>query len=235
MYFVNDENTDRVKIFHSASSSIQLTNRGYPISDPPLRLLAIIGQKLRPAALRLARGRFAVSNGLQRRLSRGGSLFEWVAAAAAAAVGRVTVARPWRDDGGLGDRRLRAERCSREAANHHGGSSGAEGPVVPAPCSTALPTAADATHSGARGRGAEPGEELLALYIPVSVPRVSLGPALGLWPHPPDPNWYPLAALWPALSPKSRPLIQGSSHCPFPLLGYCLLFLVPPLNPWCHP
>lgn len=81
-------------------------------------------------------------------------------------LGSVTVARLPRDDGGHRARRLRAERCSREAAIRHGGSFGAEGPVLSAPCSTGLPPAADATLGGTRGNDAEPGEVLLALPTP---------------------------------------------------------------------
>lgn len=71
--------------------------------------------------------------------------------------GRAPAAR-WRDDGGGGGRRLRAERRGGEAALRHGGRPGAEKPVVPASCPSALPPAADATRGGSRGHGAEPGE-----------------------------------------------------------------------------
>lgn len=81
---------------------------------------------------------------------------------------RITVAGLRCDDGGLRARRLRAERCGREAATYHGGNSSAKNPVLPAPCPTALPPAADTTFGGARGHRAEPGEKLLALPTPSS-------------------------------------------------------------------
>lgn len=104
----------------------------------------------------------------------------------------VTVAGLRHDNGGLGSRRLRAERCCREAAIRHGGSSGAEGPVLSSPRSAALSSAADTTFGGVGGHGAEPGEELFALPTPVpgslGLPWASPGHALRSFAPPISPR-----------------------------------------------
>ena len=184
---MNDENTDGIKNkLLNARSSIKLRSRDSTLPNTPLRLLALIGQKRRLATLRLARP--------------AAGRVQWAAAPAFPRpfavrwrLRRVTVAGLRSDDGGLGARRLRAERCSREVAIHHGGSSGTEGPVLPAPRSTALPPAADEALGGARGHGAEPGEELLTLPISVpGSPGSPLVPPLDLWPRLSAPGWYTL-------------------------------------------
>lgn len=117
----------------------------------------------------------------------------------------ITVAGLRSDDGGPRARRLRAERCSREAAIYHGGSSSAENPVLPAPRTTALPPAADATLGGAGGHGAEPGEELLA-------PPILVSPFFGVPLAPPSDFWSCLLApnCYPRFFSEPRPVVEAT-------------------------
>lgn len=124
-----------------------------------------------------------------------------------------------RDDGGLGARRLRAERCGREAAIRHGGSSDAEEPVLSASRSPTVSPAADPTLGGAGGHGAQPGEELFALPTPVpgSLPS-SPGPALRSLAPPINPLLVfssPFRFLRPAplaKAPPTLPSLSGTHH-----------------------
>lgn len=157
----------------------------------------------------------------------------------------LTVARLRRVDGGLGARRLRAQRCSGEAAVRRGWGSGAEGPVLSAPRPAALSPAADTTLDGAGGHGAEPGEELFALPTPVPGfgglprprPRIA-GPASAL-------GSAPQAPVWPAASrrplPPSRLLSlrhwpSDRSQLSLPSEGILVLitFALLPASPFSH-